>query len=214
MIAQTKLHIPVFVDHIGIKDVYNFYEDKIKLFDMSFMDAINITKWKFEVLSKEEVQYVSNIKMFKLDDNKRILNRAKIYIHVVQNFKKRKHWIEIGSSKLDEVASTIAGQELQVYPVVINKYPQHFDIDRVTNKLDDYRFIEEKHYYHILKQTKFESKAETVIWNLGHCMYWYLKELNAISSRKSDTAANRFAFLWLYEFRGQKVDWKQTEFAK
>lgn len=214
MLEPVRIHIPKFVDHIGMKDVYEFFEHQISIHNMSFMDSINITNWKYEV-PKGEQQFISTIKMFKLDDNKKLLNsRARINIHIVQNFKKFKEWIEIGSAKKEDVPQIESAQELQVYAMVQKLYPDHFNIDMISRKIDDFSYKEETHFYHILKQTKFNSKSEIAIWNLGHCMYWYLKELNVIGSRKSETAANRFAFLWLYEFTGDTIDWKNTEFSK
>ncbi len=212
MLEPVRIFIPKFVDHIGVKDVYDFFENKISLYDMSYMDSINIANWKANV-SKGEQQFISTIKMFRLADAK-ITSKARITIHIVQNFRKFKDWIEIGSTKKEDVPQIESAQELQVYAMVQKNYPEHFNIDMITKKNDDFSYREESHFYHILKQTKFNSKSEIIVWNLGHCMYWYLKELNIIGSKKTETSANRFAFLWLYEFNGEEVNWQQTEFAK
>ena len=213
MIDKVEKHIPKFVDHVGVETVYKFFEKKIVDFDMLFMDSIYITNWRWETSKKKkESQYLSSIRLFKLGVDNKIISRAHIRINIVQNFKKYKESFEMGSIARDEVPLDESAQELQVYATVLQKYPEHFNQERVTRKLDDFFYDAQTHYYHIKKETKFESKAETIIWNLGHCMYWYLKALKAIKSRKSETSANRFAFLWLYEFRGETIDWERTEF--
>lgn len=215
MIDIVKRHVPQFVDHVGVDDVYTFFEKKIVDFDMMFMDSIYITNWRWETSKKkQESQYLSNIRLFKLGAEDKIISRAHIRINIVQNFKKYREKVEIGSIPKEEVPTHKSAQDLQVYATVIEKYPHHFDQERITRKLDDYFYEEQSHYYYIMKETKFESKAETIVWNLGHCMYWYLKALKTITSRKSEPAANRFGFLWLYEFRGQEIDWSTTDFFK